>query len=161
MVVAAFFDKLVSEILKARIPNPVYEDHKAWNSAIHVSLIRIYKFFGKGEPPEKISNLFLDSIKAPDTSDKADSSNVTEKCSAQIGEIRPLIDDPITHPSWYNRGGIETLDFIEAKGLNFTRGNAVKYITRAGYKDPAQEIQDLKKARFYIDWEINRLKEKG
>ena len=42
--------------------------------------------------------------------------------------------------------------------MNFNRGNAVKYIWRAGEKDKAAEIQDLEKGRWYLDREIARLK---
>ena len=91
MVVTAFFDKLVSEILKVRIPNPVYDDHKAWNSAIHVCLIRIYNFFGKGELPEKISNLFLDSIKAPDTGNTSTSDKEYEKAAFFDSVVKELL----------------------------------------------------------------------
>ena len=48
-------------------------------------------------------------------------------------------------------------DFIEDKGLNFHRGNAVKYIARAGKKNPGKEIEDLEKAVWYINREIERL----
>jgi hypothetical protein len=54
----------------------------------------------------------------------------------------------VNHPSHYKVGGIETIDFIEAKGLNYHLGNAVKYISRADHKGTA--IQDLKKAVWYI-----------
>ena len=102
-----------------------------------------------------------DATGATDTTDATGATDTANAHSVSVGEIRPLIDDPINHPSWYCRGGnIETIDFIEANKLSFTRGNAVKYIVRAGYKDPAQEIADLRKARFYINWEINRLKGK-
>ena len=57
--------------------------------------------------------------------------------------------DPVNHPSHYCDGGIETIDFIEAKGLPYHLGNAVKYISRAGKKD--DELEDLKKARWYLD----------
>ena len=67
------------------------------------------------------------------------------------------MEDGVNHPSWYNAGGIETLDYIVAKNLDFVLGSAVKYITRAGLKDPATEIEDLKKARFYLDWKISWL----
>lgn len=70
-------------------------------------------------------------------------------------------NDPVNHPSHYTDGKIEVIDFIEDKNLNFCRGNAVKYISRAGKKDPAKEIQDLEKAQWYINREVNRLKEKG
>lgn len=67
------------------------------------------------------------------------------------------MNDIVNHPSHYTDGKIEVIDFIEDKGLNFHRGNAVKYIARAGKKDPAKEIEDLKKAAWYINREINRL----
>ena len=66
-------------------------------------------------------------------------------------------NDAVNHPAHYTGGKIEVIAFIEDKGLNFHRGNAVKYISRAGKKDPAKEVEDLKKARWYIDREIRRL----
>jgi hypothetical protein len=62
--------------------------------------------------------------------------------------------DPVNHPAHYKAGGIETIDFIEAKDLNYRLGNVVKYVARAGRKatDP---IEDLKKARWYLDREIS------
>ena len=54
-------------------------------------------------------------------------------------------------------GKIEVIDFIEDKGLDFNKGNAVKYITRAGKKDSSKEIEDLEKAQWYINREIKRL----
>ena len=67
-------------------------------------------------------------------------------------------DDAVSHPSHYADGKIEVIDFIEDKGLNFNRGNAVKYVCRAGKKDPAKEVEDLEKAVFYLNHEIERLK---
>lgn len=60
--------------------------------------------------------------------------------------------EKVNHPKHYTAGGIETIDFIEAKGLNFNLGNVVKYVTRAGRKD--NRLEDLKKARWYLDREI-------
>lgn len=68
-----------------------------------------------------------------------------------------MANDMVNHPSHYTDGKIEVIDFIEDKGLNFHRGNAVKYIARAGKKNPEKEIEDLKKALWYIDREIKRL----
>lgn len=59
-------------------------------------------------------------------------------------------------PNQYRDGGIETIDFIEAKGLNFCLGNAVKYISRAGKKDPEKYKEDLQKAMWYLDREIKK-----
>ena len=66
-------------------------------------------------------------------------------------------NDIVNHPSHYTDGKIEVIDFIEDKGLNFHRGNAIKYIARAGKKNPEKEVEDLKKALWYIDREIKRL----
>ena len=62
--------------------------------------------------------------------------------------------DPVNHPSHYKQyTGFEVIDITEQ--LNFNRGNAVKYILRAGFKD--NEMEDLRKAQFYINREIQRL----
>lgn len=67
--------------------------------------------------------------------------------------------EKINHPRHYQMGGIEVIDAVEAWGFGegFNRGNAIKYIARAGRKAPETEIEDLKKARWYIDREIQRL----
>ena len=67
------------------------------------------------------------------------------------------MSDMVNHPSHYTDGSIEVIDFIEDKRLNYHRGNAVKYICRAGKKDPAKEVEDLQKAIWYINREIQRL----
>lgn len=63
--------------------------------------------------------------------------------------------DPVNHPAHYKVGGIETIDFIEAKKLNYNLGNVVKYITRADHKGNTQE--DLLKARWYLNREIAKI----
>ena len=67
--------------------------------------------------------------------------------------------EAVNHPSHYNLGGVEVIDAIEAWGFGagFNRGNAIKYIARAGKKNPETEIEDLRKARWYINEEIKRL----
>jgi len=62
--------------------------------------------------------------------------------------------DPVNHPLHYKSGGIETIDFIEAKGLNYRLGNVVKYITRADHK--GDRMEDLKKALWYLQREIEK-----
>ena len=76
------------------------------------------------------------------------------------------MSDPINHPSHYTFGSVEVMDAIEAWGLNFARGCVVKYVARAGRKGatPADwertELEDLRKARWYVDREIKRLEQK-
>jgi hypothetical protein len=65
--------------------------------------------------------------------------------------------DMVNHPSHYTAGGIETIDFIEAKQLNYHLGQVIKYVTRAEYKN--NFLEDLKKAQWYLNREIeNRSK---
>ena len=69
-------------------------------------------------------------------------------------------NDSVNHPAHYTDGKIETIDFIEDKRLVYHLGNAVKYISRAGKKDPAKEIEDLKKAAWYLSRHIENLEKK-
>ena len=73
---------------------------------------------------------------------------------AQIEMFEPK-PDPVNHPAHYKTGGIETIDFIEAKGLNYNLGNVVKYITRADHK--GNRKQDLEKAAWYLAREIGKV----
>ena len=63
----------------------------------------------------------------------------------------------VDHPDYYKRGGIEAIDAIEAWGLGFHLGNVVKYIARAGRKTK-DGLQDLRKAAWYLNREIERRK---
>lgn len=65
-------------------------------------------------------------------------------------------NDNVNHPSHYTSRGIECIQVTEM--FNFCRGNAIKYIWRAGVKDPEKEIEDLEKAIWYLKREIERLK---
>ena len=66
------------------------------------------------------------------------------------------MEEQVNHPSHYVKG-IEPIEVIESWNLNFSLGNAIKYILRSPYKD--KQIEDLEKARWYIDREIKRLKD--
>ena len=73
----------------------------------------------------------------------------------RINLIEPK-PDPVNNPAHYTAGGIETIDFIEAKKLNYNIGNVVKYLTRADHK--GNKLEDLRKAQWYLTREINSLK---
>lgn len=72
------------------------------------------------------------------------------------------MSDEVNHPAHYNRGRIEVVDFAEDQGLDKDAYlfNALKYLCRAGYKDPSPEgnIKDLEKAEWYIKRRIAHLK---
>ena len=71
--------------------------------------------------------------------------------------INGVTTDDVNHPAHYTGGKIEVIDFIEDKELGFHLGNAVKYISRAGRKDADKTVEDLRKAVWYINRQIQRL----
>ena len=75
-----------------------------------------------------------------------------EICTTEDEVYTPEKDNRefVNHPNHYNTGKIEVIDFIEDQNLNFHLGNAVKYICRAGKKNPSKKKEDLDKAIWYI-----------
>jgi hypothetical protein len=65
------------------------------------------------------------------------------------------VKDNVNHPEHYKTGGIETIDFIEAKSLGYHLGNVVKYVTRADHK--GNRLEDLKKAQWYLNRAVANL----
>ena len=83
----------------------------------------------------------------------------TEDKEWQPPELLPMPDvrvvDNVNHPPHYKTGGMETIDFIEAKDLGYHLGNVIKYVTRAKHK--GTELEDLKKAQWYLERAIMKL----
>jgi DNA-binding transcriptional MerR regulator len=79
-------------------------------------------------------------------------------------ESEKIFDD-VQSPKHYTDSKIEVIDYIEDKKLGFCLGNVIKYVSRAGKKhsadktDKEKEIQDLNKAKWYLDRRIKELKE--
>lgn len=88
-------------------------------------------------------------------------ANEPENPPAKHVDLQKVADevthDNVNHPDHYTFGNIEVIDFIEDKKLGFHLGNAVKYISRAGRKDPARTVEDLRKATWYLNRQIERL----
>ena len=77
----------------------------------------------------------------------------------QCGKSKNKERSNVDHPSHYMKeSGYEVIDVIDAWRLDFDLGNAVKYIGRAGKKNPERVIEDLEKAVWYITHKINSLK---
>lgn len=83
----------------------------------------------------------------------------TQAKEAFIEGINPP-KEAVVHPEHYHRGTYEALKVIEAWQLNFNRGNIIKYVCRAGRKDPSKEIEDLEKALFYLRAELETVRAK-
>lgn len=66
-----------------------------------------------------------------------------------------MAGDVVNSPDHYKFNGVEVIQLTEQ--LTFNRGNVVKYVSRAGRKHGSNELQDLSKARWYLDREIERL----
>jgi hypothetical protein len=85
-------------------------------------------------------------------------SPAVAKLAEQVVQVENLIakhyptEDTINHPAHYKVGGVETIDFIEAKNLSYHLGNVVKYISRADHK--GSRLENLKKAQWYLEREI-------
>jgi len=84
--------------------------------------------------------------------------SAVEETNKEVGKLfseayEKYQSDPVNHPLHYRAGGVETIDFIEAKDLNYRLGNVVKYVSRAG-KKATDPIEDLKKAAWYLEREI-------
>ena len=73
---------------------------------------------------------------------------------AAINVLKTQHIDPVNSPPHYTAGGIETIDFIEAKDFNYRLGNVIKYVSRAGKKVDGDPITDLEKAKWYLEREI-------
>jgi len=76
---------------------------------------------------------------------------IKKKADEVVAEVSHPVHtgDLVNHPPHYKVGGIETIDFIEAKQLDYHLGNVVKYITRSNYK--GSKLDDLKKAQWYLN----------
>ena len=89
--------------------------------------------------------------------------NVVMVASVARGDEEVKVMDNVNHPAHYG-GAIECIEYIQSALMDvsgvaaFCLGNAIKYIGRAGHKDDI--VQDLEKAKWYLEREIERLKNK-
>lgn len=123
--------------------------------------IRQYmKDFPEASPKEiaKALSVSLDYIYVVRNVDKTRAAKTSKKVAPMntitlpINTVNTIKFDPVNHPAHYKAGGIETIDFIEAKRLNYNLGNVVKYITRSDLK--GNRKQDLEKAMWYLKREL-------
>ena len=108
-----------------------------------------YKAEIKAKPKAKVKSLTMSEIGLRDALAKA-------RGEAPISFTPNSLDDMVNSPAHYTKGGIETIDFIEAKELDYHLGNVIKYVSRSGEKD--DKLKDLEKAQWYLNRAINNLK---
>ena len=150
----------MAKVTQAQIIRDHFQDHptdKVSDVAKAFGLKYQYVYMVKRGMDKKLSELAYEIGKGRNR--KADwktlhistSDNSIE--GAMEKELPVTMHDPVNHPAHYKVGGIETIDFIEAKRLNYNMGNAVKYITRADHKGNRRE--DLEKAIWYLNRELD------
>lgn len=110
----------------------------------------------KTEDRQKIDSKETEERHIEDSSKEAVQVPTAEHMDKMYGNIK---HDAVNHPSHYTRGRIEVIDFIEDQQLPYHLGNVIKYIARAGYK--GDKLEDLKKARWYLDRYINEVMGNG
>jgi hypothetical protein len=105
---------------------------------------------------DKLKTMPLTSARKAEIERKVEADRIFEltKGRDRVEMLEPQADN-VNHPAHYKAGGIETIDFIEAKGLSYHLGNVVKYIARADHKGNRKE--DLLKAQWYLNREIAKL----
>ena len=91
--------------------------------------------------------------KGPDPFDSVKQFDNIKMDMAEHAQLNKL--SKVNHPPHYNAGKIEVIDAIVDWELDFIGGNVVKYVTRAKHK--GDELGDLKKARWYLDYLIGQL----
>lgn len=112
---------------------------------------------------------FVEDVLGLGTKEDARLATAEEKSSGRLDHVK-LEDyfrakdeaaDAVNHPSHYNQyEGVEIIQIV--RHMSFNLGNVVKYVTRAKFKNPENELEDLKKARWYLQDEITRIeKEQG
>ena len=86
--------------------------------------------------------------------------NMAQRNGSPVEDIPEdaIPNDPVNHPSHYT-DGIEVIDYIEDQKFPYHLGNAVKYLSRAGKKDPTKTVEDLEKAVWYINRYIGLIEE--
>ena len=67
--------------------------------------------------------------------------------------------EKINHPDHYQSSKMEVIDVIAAYKLDFCKGSAVKYILRAGKKPSEAEVEDLRKAIWFLEWYVQNIEE--
>lgn len=110
-----------------------------------------------GTTPKAMSELAYNLTKGRDGKESWQTVSITTSGQPILAggpTEEELNADTVNHPAHYRTGGIETIDFIEAKNLNYHLGNVVKYITRADHK--GDRLENLKKAQWYLNREIEK-----
>ncbi|MDK4326108.1 DUF3310 domain-containing protein [Corynebacterium propinquum] len=126
-------------------------------TVVSAAVLEDYEHWTIGEPPKAKPQKIESSGDFYVTPSRNKKPGPEDKITLQTTEFDLRVEDnSVQSPAHYQLGGIEAIDVIDeavADPASFYRGNAIKYLLRAGKKGDAR--QDLEKARWYIGREIN------
>jgi hypothetical protein len=109
----------------------------------------------KSKTKDKPLSLYERHLKDSLAQARLEQPRIRMQVSPSTNIVKPYGTDMVNHPPHYTAGGIETIDFIEAKKLGYNLGNVVKYITRSDLK--GDRLENLKKAQWYLNREVNNM----
>ena len=126
--------------------------------------IKLPESYPKRTFGEIIDNIINEPPKNPEEllQDKSMVNDITELVNEGVLEKAPSdYEANVSHPSHYADRKIEVIDYIEDCGFGeaFCLGNVIKYVSRAGHKDPTKKLEDLQKAQWYLNRCIEALLE--
>lgn len=104
----------------------------------------------------KITQILFDGVFVEGNDNK---NHYIDRLQCKYYIFKPVKDEQQSHTPPHYQGSIQPIDLINAQDLNFNLGNVVKYVCRAGKKQGENILTDLEKAKDYINFEIERVKQ--
>ena len=150
--------KLINEIEKSKFNIPNNEYKKGYNNGLNSAILSVY--YIKEPSMNELINELKKQLKEPS---EIEGSELDFMYNLAIERTITLAEH-INNKQSYNtpphyQGYVQPIELINAQDLNFNLGNVVKYVCRAGKKDGENTLSDLEKAKDYINFEIERVKQ--
>lgn len=138
--------------LESEIKKYLSEKSTAFRNGWNDSATRTYRTYGSPDQPEY--GEYLDGFRANEMYKYKKSMGTKVKAERPV----PHEDVMVVQPAHYTFGEYEVIDVLNDWQLKYPLDNVVKYVARAGKKgDDAQEVQDLEKSRYYVNYRIRIL----
>ena len=147
--------------MKAKVIKLLSQNRKVKDIAAEVGCTRAYVYYIKAKEFPELTRAYKAKTKTKKSGKVVHKLAISRSTMKQLIEAEQAIrdqipklaaamdSDKVNHPAHYTTGGIETYDYIVAKGLSYELGNVVKYVSRADHK--GNKLEDLQKARWYLD----------
>lgn len=142
--------------MKAKVIKLLSQNRKVKDIAAEVGCTRAYVYYIKAKEFPELTRTYktksgrnLKRTKGGKAKTSKPAFTLIDSGTLATWASPPPPADVVNHPAHYTAGGIETYDYIVAKGLSYELGNVVKYVSRADHK--GNKLEDLQKARWYLD----------